>query len=710
MAQRLTQRLLILGWDAADWKIIDPLIAQGRMPNLAAFLKEGVRGEMTSLDPKLSPLLWTSVATGKTADRHGILHFVEPDPDTGSLRVSSSTSRKTKALWNILTQVGLKTNVVSWYASHPAEPIRGCCISNLVQEGQPPTPQDPWPIPPGSVHPESIRDRIGDLRLHPREITGAELVSLLPRLSEMSTADARVGLLARLLAQCASVHNMATSLLSEDPRISIPEGKGWDCAMVFYDTIDVVGHHFMQYHPPRMAHVSEQDFEFYRSVINAVYEIHDAMLGVLLHIVGPGTTVILLSDHGFHSDHLRPPVPPDINDEHAAMDASWHRPLGVLAMRGPGIKRGEEIYGANLLDIAPTALALLGQPVGGDMNGRVLVETFDRVVQPEHVFTWDSIDGECGMHPADLRTDPAEAQQAMKQLADLGYIAPLSGGVQDQLEALKRETMFNLAVVFMTTRRIPEALPLFERLYREFPADERFAMNLAQCYHERARYADAALVLEAFIRANPDHPAARTHLAIALIQQQRLDEAAAMLIEAERHTPDNPDLLYMLGWVYILLKRLSDARRLMERALAIDSHHPKAHHGLALVALQQERFEEAVDHALRAVEIQHFLPDAHYTLGVALTWLKDYASAIKCFQIALSMQPGLIDAHRYLASIYRMQGDFRNAPLHRGAAEQLIAKAKAGESNLADFLVEPPMGPGTWAKRQGLADDPQAHE
>jgi len=30
------------------------------------------------------------------------------------------------------------------------------------------------------------------------------------------------------------------------------------------------------------------------------------------------------------------------------------------------------VYGANLLDIAPTALTLLGLPVGADMDGRVL--------------------------------------------------------------------------------------------------------------------------------------------------------------------------------------------------------------------------------------------------------------------------------------------------------------------------------------------------
>lgn len=704
MGDRLAKRVVVLGWDAADWKLIDPLMAAGKMPHLAAFLKDGVRGEMTSLDPKLSPLLWTSVATGKTADRHGILHFIEPDPASGGMRISMATSRKTKALWNILTQAGLKTNVLSWYASHPAEPINGCIISNMVQEGMPGSVEAKWDVPAGAVHPTSMTERIAELRLHPGELRAEEMLGLLPRLAEMNQNDPRIGLAAKLLANCASVHNMATAMLAGGTEHGLGEAAGWDCAMLFYDAIDVFGHHFMQYHPPRMGHVSEKDFELYRNVMNAVYEFHDAMLGVILQITGAETTVVLLSDHGFHSDHLRPPVPPALDDAHAAMDATWHRPLGIIAMRGPGIRKGETLYGANLLDIAPTVLTLLGQPVGADMNGRVLVEALDppvNIAEIEKVFSWDDLEGEAGMHPPDMRTDPFESQQAMKQLADLGYIAALSGDMTAQLATLERETQFNLGVIFMTTRRIPQAIAVFEKLHGAHPRDDRFALNLAQCYHERGRYEDAARILNEFIALCPNHPAARTHLAVALVQQNKLDEARAALAEAQKHTPDNPDLLYLLGWVQQASKEMAAARKTIERALQIDPHHPKAHHALALIAVQEQKFDEAVDHALRTVEIQHFFPDAHYTLGVALTWTKDYDNAIRCFQIALSMQPGLVDAHRYLASIYRMRGDFENAPIHRRAAEALLEKRKAGGAHLADFLSEPPMGPEQWERERG---------
>lgn len=695
MSERFAPRLLIIGWDAADWKLIDPLLARGQMPNLRRLIDAGVRGDISTLQPALSPLLWTSIATGKTADKHGILNFVEPDPNGPGLRVACSTTRRTKAIWNILSQSGLGSRVVGWYASHPAEPIRGVCVSNLFQEGVPAAPADPWPIAPGAVHPAADADRVARLRLHPGELAAAELESLAPGLFTLPPDDPRPGLLARLLAQCASVHNVATDAI-------VSRGAAWDCAMVYHDTIDVVGHHFMQYHPPRMGHVSERDFGVFRAVVEGVYRVHDLMLGTLLNLAGPGTTVILLSDHGFHSDHLRPSAQPAPDDAHAAMDAAWHRPLGILVMSGPGIRRGETVYGAGLLDIAPTALTLLGLPVGADMDGRVLVEAFESPPAPdriERVFTWDAVEGQAGQHPPDARVDPFEAGDAMKQLAELGYIEAPSADSAAQRALVTRETRFNLAIVYMTTRRVGEAAPLFEALAREAPDEPRYVLNLAQCYHNMGRFAEARDLLGRFLGAHPTHADAKLHLGAALFAEQRVEEAGAVLEQLEREAPGRTDLDTMLGMVYVFLRRFDDAHRLFARAAASDPHEPRAHHGLALAAAGRERFEEAVEHCLRALELLHFFPDAHHTLGVILTWMGDYEHAIQSFNVAISMQPGLIDSHRYLASIYRMRGDRENAPRHRDIAERLLRDRAAGAPSPAALVREPPLGPQEWERR-----------
>ena len=131
---RVAQRVLLIGWDGADWKLIDKLIQQGAMPHTQQFLERGSRGNLATLQPVLSPMLWNSIATGKRAHKHGIHGFTEPMPDGKGVRPSSSTSRSCKSLWNILTQQGMTANVVSWFCSHPAEPISGIYISEMFQK------------------------------------------------------------------------------------------------------------------------------------------------------------------------------------------------------------------------------------------------------------------------------------------------------------------------------------------------------------------------------------------------------------------------------------------------------------------------------------------------------------------------------------------------------------------------------------------------
>lgn len=691
MPQRLAKKLLIVGWDAADWKLIDQLLSQGLMPAVRGLLERGSRGDLNSLDPKLSPLLWTSIATGKTADAHGILHFVEADPEGAGIRISSSASRKCKALWNILTQSGLTTHVAGWYATHPAEPIKGVCVSNRWIEGV----DSGNPEPAGAVHPAELAESLRELRLASGEITAQELSPMLPRIAQMDPHDKRIALLAKQVAHCASIHNAATWLLSEKP--------DWDCMMVFYDVIDVVGHHFMQYYPPRMPHVSEQDFDRFRHVMPGVYQLQDAMLAKLLELAGDDVTVILLSDHGFHSDHLRPPVPPALDDEHAAMDPSWHRPHGVLAMAGPGVRAGETVYGATLLDIAPTALTMLGLPIGADMDGRVLLEGLDGVDADaiERVFSWDDVHGEAGQLPSDARQDPLATAEALQQLVELGYLPPMTSDVTAQIQTVNRETRFNLGAVHVTRGRVREAAEIFEKLSEEKFEEPRYTLNHARCRHMLGKHRDAADILRRFLAVCPGHADAKVLMGAALFAEGSMEEAGAAIEEVERAAPERKDLACLLGEAYIQLERWDEAERQIERALEVNPHDSRAHHARATLALRREQFEEAAEHALSAVDLQHFFPDAHYTLGVALTWMKDFEHAIQSFRVAVSMAPGMIDAHRYLASIYRLLGDRENAPRHRDVARQLMVDRAQGQVSVAALQREAPMGPQEWAKRMG---------
>ena len=144
------------------------------MPNLRYVIERGVMGNLATIHPALSPMLWTSIATGKRPFKHGVLGFAEPDSRGGGIRPITNLSRKTKALWNILNQNGLRTNVVGWWPSHPAEPVNGVMVSNHFQQAAGPLDK-PWPMRPGTVHPADMAERLAELRVHPWELDGESL-------------------------------------------------------------------------------------------------------------------------------------------------------------------------------------------------------------------------------------------------------------------------------------------------------------------------------------------------------------------------------------------------------------------------------------------------------------------------------------------------------------------------------------------------------
>jgi predicted AlkP superfamily phosphohydrolase/phosphomutase len=493
MGTQLAKKVLLIGWDAADWKIATPLIDQGLMPHLENLIDTGVMGNLATLNPILSPMLWNSIATGKRPDKHGIHGFMEPDTQTGGVRPVSSTSRKVKAIWNILTQRGYKTHVLGWFAGHPAEPINGVAVSDIYPYAMAPLDK-PWPMPPGTVHPESLAATLQEFRMHPAEVQPAAILPWIPDAAKIDQEkDKHLTSFAKILAENLSIHNAATWILETHP---------WDFMAVYYNGIDHFCHGFMHFHPPRMEGVPEEMFEMYKDVVNNAYRFHDMMLHRLLELAGPDATVLLVSDHGFHSDHLRPRSIP----KEPAGPAVQHRQFGIICAQGPHIKKDERIYGATLLDVTPTILTLFGLPVGEDMDGRVLVQAFDEAPQVDRIPSWEAEPGECGMHPADLRMDPAAAQAVLQQFVALGYIQAPSKNQAKAVEAAVRESNYNLARVYLDSRRPREALPLLEALVRDKPEELRFLQHLAQCYYALRRNEDAKKILEELIRNPPKPP------------------------------------------------------------------------------------------------------------------------------------------------------------------------------------------------------------
>jgi predicted AlkP superfamily phosphohydrolase/phosphomutase/tetratricopeptide (TPR) repeat protein len=460
-----SRRVLLVGWDAADWKVIHPLMDAGKMPNVQRLVDQGVAGQMATLRPPLSPMLWTSIATGKRPFKHGIHGFSEPAPHGLGIQPVTNLSRRCKALWNILNQNGLKSVVIGWWPSHPAEPIHGVMVSNHFHQARGRL-KDGWPLLPGTVHPPELAATLAEMRLHPEEVVGPMVEAFVPRAAEIDQdQDRRLYSLAKILCECVSIHSAATWLIENQP---------WDLFAVYYDAIDHFSHGFMRYHPPRQEFIPEKDFELYKDVVTTGYTFHDQMLGTLLKKVGDDVTVILMSDHGFHPDHLRPKSIPQI----PAGPAIEHRDFGILAMEGPGIKQDELLHGANVLDVAPTVLTIFGLAVGADMDGKVLTRAFEEPPKVETIPSWEEVPGDDGRHPLDTRLDPVSAKESLEQLVALGYIAKPDDDREKAVADTIQELRYNLAMAYQDADRHSEAAEIFRELRQADPDEQRFAVYL----------------------------------------------------------------------------------------------------------------------------------------------------------------------------------------------------------------------------------------
>jgi len=660
--------VLLVGWDAADWKVIRPLMDSGRMPNLQRLVREGASGRIATLHPPLSPMLWTSIATGKRPFQHGIHGFTEPMPDGSGVRPVTNLSRTSKALWNILSQSGLRSIVIGWWPSHPAEPIRGVMVSDRYHRASRPL-HEGWPLPADTVHPQELADALAALRVHPDQLTPAMVEPFIPLAREIDQErDKRLAAFLRTLAECRSIQAAATWLL---------DGQPWDFFAVYFEALDHFCHSFMRYHPPRQSWIGARDFELYHNVVSMACQFHDEMLGALLAKAGEDTTVIVMSDHGFHPDHLRPSSIPDI----PAGPAIEHRDFGVLAIRGPRIKKDAALDGASVLDIAPTILTLLRLPVGEDMDGKVLSQAFADSPGVTLIPSWEEVPGADGRHSAHARLDPIASGEAMEQLIALGYIERPSEDREAAIAGAVRDLRYNLAESWQDAGRHAEAHEILLDLCKAVPDEQRFAVRLfVSCQALGSREEMRRIVddLDGRRHQPRQQPAVTDYLkAQMLIAEKRYDEALAALEQVTGSRRVRPELLLQTADLYLRLRRVAEARETYEKALAMDPDSVPAHIGLCRIALRKGEFSGAANLALDALQRTYHDPLPHFLLGRALAGMEEYQRAAEAFRAAISLNPNFPQAHARLATLLENHlGDGESAREHRRLARAMRNAAR----------------------------------
>ncbi len=679
------RNVLLVGLDGLDWDVADPLMAAGEMPNLSRLVRGGARARLRSVVPVLSPVVWTSVATGKQPAKHGIVDFLAQASDGSKVPVTS-TLWQARSLWDILSQSGIPVAVTAWWATWPAEPVRGLLATDriayqLFRDVVATQSADPAADARGKTYPPELYAEIRPLVARPAAMREAELAPFVD-FQALGTPDAddreRLDELKTVLASTRTYEAIAARFLEKQPR-------GFHA--VYIEATDTVAHLFMPFHPPRQEHVDARRFAAFQHAVNAIYREADAFLGRMLERVGPDWNVVVLSDHGFKHGENRPRTDPRVDKGPAA---DWHDRFGVLVLYGPDVRAGVEVADASVLDVAPTLLALYGLPVAEDMDGRVLEEALDpeftRRCPLERTATYET-GRPRKPGPALPSSQDADLVAKLRALgylggggappADEGYelsgaLATLNRGValmaQGDLAAAEVElqqaleqgagrlALVNLFELYVLRRDLPQARLMLERLERHFPESRELVGLRGVMADLEGKPAEAERLLRAAIAQDPAQARARVRLGRVLEKQGRLAEALAEYEAAVRADPNLAEARNYAGNIHRLQGRHAQAEAAYREAIAADPRYPGAYNNLGLMLQQRGELDEAVALYRKGLEYAPRSPLLHNSLATLLIVRKQWAEAQAEIEKALEIAPRMAEAHNNLGILLAQQG------------------------------------------------------
>jgi len=403
--------VLLIGVDGADMGIVDRLIGEGKLPTFARLKREGASGRLRSIEPLLSPIVWTTIATGRKPQDHGIFDFIEIGAD-GQPTPITSVRRKVPALWNIAGEFGKTSGFVGWYASYPAEKVAGFEVSDRLAFHQVSSAR----ATEGATWPDKLSARLSAEFGTPRPDLAATKAAFLDDPARALTPDGarRIDELSRIHATSEFYRRIVPGLARREPT---------DLVAVYFEMVDACGHLFMEDAPPKRDDVADADFAAFHDTVDRCYQYQDRVLADLLLLEGPSTTTIVVSDHGFKSGALRPRTSGRADTGLAPL---WHQLHGVVFVHGRGARAGADIAGATVLDVAPTVVDLLGVPRSDEFPGHSLSRAFLPGALPA---TSKRVAAYPRLPERRLPPRAASDPESVRKLAALGYLGGGNGRV-----------------------------------------------------------------------------------------------------------------------------------------------------------------------------------------------------------------------------------------------------------------------------------------
>jgi len=572
----------------------------------------------------LSPVVWTSVATGVEPTRHGILDFLV-EGEEGRREPVTSAQRKVPTIWEMLSRGGVEVGVVGWWASWPADPVKGYQVSDRLAYqlfGYRADPDDAT----GKTWPPHLYDEIRPLLVRPESVGWDRVQPYLagPRRDEEEFTDdehRRLDELRTLIASGETYLGVARNLSRRfSPRLEI----------VYFEGTDTVGHLFMPFRSPALPDVDPVSAQSFESVVDRYYETADSFIGSLLEDPAGNRNVIVLSDHGFASDATRPRTT-DSRIGHGPA-ADWHRRFGMLVLSGPAFRHGE-LKEATIYDVAPTVLALFGEPVPRSWPGRVLEDALSESFLAGYSPRYREDDPVRDERGSATIEDPAAAD-VLDKLRALGYVSP-EGEAPGDLTGGN-----NAGLALMAEGRYAEAEREFRTALEGRDSNSFVLVNLALSLRYQGQDEEAAALLE---RALSDPASGR--VAADQLAQIRLEEGdhagAIRLVEKVLEVePNAAEVRNTFGLILEAMGNYEGAEAQFRKSSDLDPHACLARNNLGNLMKREGRSKDAEGWYLAAIEADPYFMGAYNNLALIYQERGEMDRAVDLYNRALGKAPG----------------------------------------------------------------------
>jgi hypothetical protein len=546
-------KVLLIGIDGGSWNIVRHLAAENRLPNLQKLILTGAAGHLESLPWRKksgspaeywSPLVWSSIATGKKPNRHGVEDFKQEVPNTVNFRMgysdedepgpavldfpfcnrdkmtlllramappgmdhvfvhvyfnesslgtaelkttfqdfrfaipvekiqwednrltfrcgdttrigkhyvgadveylrvldsggheildyypirdrqrflqgwlpqvprqyclASSFHLKTRTLWEIASHFKKRIAAVGWWATWPAFKVNGYLVSNQV-----------------GLHGERLKlagkgshlDSLPDLTYPPELLSMIKPMyrhkeEFIPEFSQRFFEMGKCRCVGSLQERIVLERFWQDKFFSQIAQFILDKLGRFDLFAIYFRGTDTMSHQFIGFAENEeilqsaCGEFPECDQDRLHNAVFNYYSFIDAQVGELLKRTDLSKTfVVIVTDHGQGAEGRK----------------GVHKNNGFIIVNGPGV-RNHTMRDADVLDITPTVLYMLGLPVAQDMDGRVMMEALDqRLVLEKPVAYIDSYDRLIGGEQRRVIVDKDLERQDTEELKMLGYI------------------------------------------------------------------------------------------------------------------------------------------------------------------------------------------------------------------------------------------------------------------------------------------------